>query len=632
MICFPCERIRRCVVCGISGWVEYSGLGPDARATAEKMNDEHIHRGPDGAGIWISRYAVMAHRRLSVIDVENGAQPMVLPGSTASDVRLVLTYNGELYNYQELRRELASRGHAFRTSSDTEVILAAWAEWGVRAVERFNGIFAFAVWDEREETLWLVRDHLGVKPLHYHHEGNRLIFGSEAKAILAHPGVATVIDEDGLRQLVLPLLKFPGANPYRGVSEVLPGQVLEFSRRGVRTTRYWDLRSLIVRPAEASDVDDAAEELRSLLDDTVARQTISDVPLCTFLSGGLDSSAITAIANGLPGRRGVRSFSVDFTDAAGSVDSRSALDRRYALEAAEFIGSRHSNIVLDSSLLADGAVRDATVRARDLPNGFGDLEMSLLLLCGEVRKHATVALSGEAADEILGGYQWFQEPAAVGAETFPWMADSPAHGYLHQRVLSTLEPQLVKQLRLDEYLSDEYATALGGLAFDTALSGAERRHREIIYLAVTYFLTMLLDRSDRLSMAAGLEMRVPFCDHRIVELVVTLSQRIHNAGGREKGVLRAAVGDLLPESVLTRKKSPYPTSPDPDYSRKLEEQVASVLGDPPGGLRDIFAAHVLDPARIADSARANGLVSNFEGEVVLNFASWLRQYSPQLVI
>lgn len=619
-------------MCGIAGWVDLGGLGPDALLIAEKMNEEQVHRGPDGSGIWLSRNAVIAHRRLSVIDVEHGEQPMVFPASAGPEARTVLSYNGELYNHRELRTELASRGHRFRTASDTEVVLAAWTEWGVRAVEHFNGIFAFAVWDEQERTLWLVRDHLGVKPLHYYHDADRLIFGSEAKSILAHPDVLPAIDEDGLRQLALPLLKFPGTNPYRGISEVLPGQVLEFSPRGVRTTRYWDIREFVGRPAEPDNLAEAVGQLRSLLHDTVARQTIADVPLCTLLSGGLDSSAITAIANGLPELDGVSSFSVDFTDAGGAADSRSALDRRYAREAADYIGSRHSNIVLDSSLLASGAVRDATVRARDLPNGFGDLDTSLLLLCREVRKHATVALSGEAADEILGGYLWFHEPRAVWADTFPWMADSPAHGYLHQRVLGTLDPDLVRQLRLDEYLRDEYAGALGGLDLDPALSREERRHREIIYLATSYFLPMLLDRNDRLSMADGLEVRVPFCDHRIVEHLVTLSQGIHNAGGREKGVLRDAVGDLLPVSVRERKKSPYPTTPDPDYSRKLEENVAAVLTDPPDGLADIFSARVLAPGKVTDSATSHGLVSNFEGEVVLNFASWLRQYSPKLAL
>ncbi|KAB8162867.1 asparagine synthase (glutamine-hydrolyzing) [Streptomyces sp. 3MP-14] len=619
-------------MCGLAGWVDHAGLGPDAQAVAEKMNDQLTHRGPDGSGVWLARRAVLAHRRLSVIDIEGGAQPMTLAEPGRTEPRWVVTYNGELYNHRELRRELTARGHRFRTASDTEVLLAAWAEWGADAARRLNGIFAFAVWDDREETLWLVRDHLGVKPLLYHHDGGRLIFGSEAKAILAHPDVATEVDEDGLRQLALPLLKFPGTNPYRGVAEVLPGQVLSFTGNGVRTHRYWDLAELVAAPAATEDPDEAAERLRSLLHDTVTRQTIADVPLCTLLSGGLDSSVVTAIAAGLPERAGLGSFSVDFTDAAGSADSRSAQDRHHAREAAAFIGTRHANIVLDSHLLSDSAERDATVRARDLPNGFGDLDTSLLLLCREIRRHATVALSGEAADEILGGYLWFSEPRAVAADTFPWMADSPAHGYLHQRVLGTLDPELVERLRLEEYLADAYATALGGLDLDPALAPRERRHREIVYLALTHFLTMLLDRNDRLSMASGLEVRVPFTDHRVVELLVTLPRAVHHAGGREKGVLRDAAVGLLPESVRERRKSPYPTSPDPDYSRRLTDHLTRVLHDPPEGLDAIFAAPALDPRHIGEAARSHGLVSNFEGEVILNFASWLRQYTPRLAL
>ncbi|GAA1116517.1 asparagine synthase (glutamine-hydrolyzing) [Nocardiopsis composta] len=619
-------------MCGIAGWIDYAGVGPDAEIIAERMNGAQYHRGPDGGGTWLSRFAVLAHRRLAVIDVQNGAQPMAFPGTPDSEARLVLTYNGELYNYRELRKELEARGHRFRTAGDTEVVLTAWAEWGPKAVERFNGIFAFAVWDAEDRALWLVRDHLGVKPLHYHRDGGRLVFGSEAKAVLAHPEVETAVDEDGLRQLALPLLKFPGANPYAGVAEVLPGHLLRFSADGVRTVRYWDIREHVVRqePEEAPEA--AAERLRELLQDTVARQTIADVPLCTFLSGGLDSSVVTAIANRLPRGRAVNSFSVDFTDAAGSADSRSALDRLHAREAAEHIGSEHANIVLDSALLADGGVRDGAVAARDLPNGFGDLDTSLLLLCREIRRHATVALSGEAADEILGGYLWFHEPRAVQARTFPWIADSPAHGYLHQRVLATLDPGLVRRLRLEEYLHDTYSSALAGLDFDPGIAPEERRHREIIHLAVTYFLPMLLDRNDRLSMSSGLEVRVPFCDHRVVEHVVALSSGTHNAGGREKGVLRDAASDLLPAGVLERKKSPYPTTPDPDYSRNLGKNLSEVLSDPPDGLADIFKAEMLDPERITDSARSHGLVSNFEGEVILNFASWMRQYRPRIAV
>ncbi|PXA77074.1 asparagine synthase (glutamine-hydrolyzing) [Auritidibacter sp. NML100628] len=497
-------------------------------------------------------------------------------------------------------------------------------------MDRLNGIFAFSIWDTESKTAWLVRDPLGVKPLHYHAAGEALVFGSEIKSLLAHPTISSDIDDAGMRQLLLPLLKFPGENPYRDIQEVLPGHILEFSPRGVRHTQYWNLAEILGRPNTTENPEEAASALSALLQDTVTRQTIADVPLCTFLSGGLDSSAVTAIANSLRNTEPVSSFSVDFSDVSGSLDSRSAQDRRYAHEAAAYIGSRHHNIVLDSTRLAESSVRDAALRARDLPNGFGDLETSLLLLCREVRRHATVALSGEGADEILGGYRWFNEPDAVWSDTFPWMADTPAHGHLHQRVLATLRPDLVSKLELNTRLHDEYSTALNRLELDPDLSEADRRHREISYLAITYFLPMLLDRNDRLSMASGLEVRVPFCDPRIVELVATLPRNIHNSGGREKGVLRDAIGERLPESVRERTKSPYPTTPDPEYSRILEADLENALAEPPAQLAEIFRPEVLHPDNATTSARHQGLVSNFESEVILNFTSWFRQYEPNL--
>lgn len=317
----------------------------------------------------------------------------------------------------------------------------------------------------------------------------------------------------------------------------------------------------------------------------------------------------------------MKSFSVDFTDTARSQTSRSALDHKFAHEAATFIGSEHRNIVLGSSLLADPETRDACVAARDLPNGIGDLDLSLLLLCRKVREHATVALSGESADEILAGYRWFTEPSAVWSDTFPWLADSPAHGFLHQRNLRAFHPALLADLKPEAYLRDQYSTALATLDLDPELSAAERRHREIMYLAVTHFLPSLLDRNDRLSMASGLEVRVPFCDHRIVEHLVTLPAATHTADGREKSVLRQATRDVLPPSVLERKKSPYPSVPDPAYSQKISDQIDAIGADQRAWLSNFFNPSVLKQEDATDMVESEGLISNIEAELVLNFAS-----------
>ena len=618
-------------MCGIAGWVDHEGLPPDAAHIVTAMNDRLTSRGPDGSGVWISPTAALAHRRLSVIDLDGGGQPMTTGADAAGADDLVLSYNGELYNFRELRRELSTRGHRFRSESDTEVVLAAWAEWGPAAVDRFTGIYAFAVWSPAARTLWLVRDRLGVKPLHYHCADGGMVFASEVKGLFAHPDVDPVVDDDGLRQLLVPLLKFPGANPYRNVAEVLPGEIVAYSPAGSSHHRYWDIAEVITRDHSAADPTDATATLAGLLQDTIAAQTVADVSVGTFLSGGLDSSVIAAFARRSPGLSSVRSFSVDFTDVGGTRDTRSALDRVHALAAATHIGSAHTNVVLDAHRLSDPRVRDATVEAHDQPTGcFGDLQMSMYLLCREIRGDVTVALSGEGADEILGGYRWFRENSAVVADTFPWIADGPAHGHLHQRARSVIEPGLVAALGLDDLVADEYRSALQRLDLPAGLTAAERRHREIIYLAVTYFLPMLLDRTDRLSMAHGLEVRVPFCDHRIVEHLVGLSAAHHNTGGREKGLLRDAARGMLPHSVLERAKSPFPSSPDPMYSAALSRQLANVVSDPPDGLAGIVRPELLRPGAVDGQERATGLVSNIEGEILLNMASWLRLYRPRL--
>ncbi|QPB24752.1 asparagine synthase (glutamine-hydrolyzing) [Rhizobium sp. 007] len=615
-------------MCGIAGWIDFAGLPSNADQLVETMNNVLARRGPDGSGVWRSEFACLGHRRLSVIDLEGGAQPMELSRERGS---ITLTYNGEIYNYRELRQELLARGHTFKTQSDTEVLLAAWSEWGYESLGRLNGMFSFALWDASREELWLLRDHLGIKPLYYHWRGSSLLFASEVKALFAHPSVHAVIDAEGVAQLLLPLIKFPGANPYKDVFEVLPGSATVFSRNGLRSIRYWNLEEIISRAPPRIEITQAGASLRGLLIDTIERQTIADVPLCTLLSGGLDSSAITAGAQKIQtGNSKVRSFSVDFNDAADSQTSRSALDRKFAHEAAAFIGSEHRNIVLDTSLLAAPETRDACVAARDLPNGIGDLDLSLLLLCRKVREHATVALSGESADELLAGYLWFQEPTAVWADTFPWLADSPAHGYLHQRILNAFQPALLAELQLEEYLQDHYSAALSKLDLDPGLSAADRRHREIMYLAVTHFLPTLLDRNDRLSMATGLEVRVPFCDHRIVEHLVTLPAAVHTADGREKSVLRQAAKDMLPVGVLERKKSPYPSVPDPTYSSQIASQIDALTSDQRARLRDFFSPSILDGRGAAGMTASHGLISNIEGELVLNFASWFTQYNAQI--
>ncbi len=583
-------------MCGIAGWVDYERDLMQSRAIAEKMMETMRDRGPDDRGLWLERHAALGHRRLSIIDLEGGRQPMV--AEEQGQAVAVLIYTGEVYNFRELRAQLKSLGHTFRTQSDTEVVLESWRRWGPACVEHFNGMFAFALWDVREQTLWLVRDRMGIKPLYYHPTPHGVLFGSEPKAILANPLVRAEVDEEGLREL-LSFCKTPGHAIFRGMREVRPGHLVRIQRGSVREQAYWKLES---RP-HTDDLPTTVRTVRELLDDIIARQLISDVPLCTLLSGGLDSSAITALAQRALVAQGagpVRSFAVDFVNNAQDFkpdEMRATPDAPFVAEVARHVSCQHQDIVLSSEQLADPQARAAVLRARDLPIAMGDMDTSMYLLFRAIRQHSTVALSGESADEVFGGYSWFHDPAAVAASIFPWM--TLTHRNMGART-QALSPELIARLDLKGYIRARYREALEEVPRLEGETGLERRMREVFYLHLTQWLQMLLDRKDRMSMVTGLEVRVPFCDHRLVEYVFNVPWSMKTFDGREKSLLRAATADVLPRSVVERKKSPYPSTQDPRYGQFLRRQLGEVLADSNAPIQPLLDP----PARAPSWSRA----------------------------
>ncbi|MGK4579377.1 asparagine synthase (glutamine-hydrolyzing) [Kitasatospora sp. HPMI-4] len=614
-------------MCGITGWVAFDQDLTTARATLDAMTATMTCRGPDAGGVHLERHAALGHRRLAVIDIEGGAQPMTVE----EDGRLLaaLTYSGEVYNHLELRAELEAAGHRFRTRSDTEVVLHAYLRWGQDFVTRLNGMFAFAIWDARTEELLLVRDRMGVKPLYYQRTADGVLFGSEPKAIFAHPSVRPSVDLDGLREL-LGKTKTPGHAVYRGMAEVEPGHVIRVRRQGVTVQRYWALEAR----EHTDDLDTTVATVRGLLDDIIERQLISDVPLCTLLSGGLDSSAVTALA-ALALRAGghgpVHSFSVDFVGQTENFHPdafRATPDGPYARMVAEHVGADHRTIELDSTSLTDLTHRHAVLHARDLPGGFGDLDTSLLLLFRAVRRHSTVALSGESADELFGGYAWFHDPAVVAADAFPWIAAmAELSGPSGRPEDGLLSPDLLTRLDLPGYQAQRYREALAEVPHLDHADPFERRMREICYLNLTRFVRLLLDRKDRMSMATGLEVRVPFCDHRLVEYVFNTPWAMKTFDGREKSLLRAAVRDTLPAAVADRVKSPYPSTQDPDYPRGLRSELAEVAADPKAPIHAL-----LDPAALADTVRpgSDPQANRAATELALGLNTWLADYEVAL--
>ncbi|MFI5755804.1 asparagine synthase (glutamine-hydrolyzing) [Streptomyces sp. NPDC051569] len=616
-------------MCGISGWISYERDLSTEVGTLRAMTGTMAPRGPDGAGMWLDTHAALGHRRLAVIDIAGGRQPMTVEhdGRTL----LVTTYSGEVYNYRELRAELESLGHAFRTSGDTEVVLRAYLQWGEDFTRRLNGMYAFALWDPREQELLLVRDRMGIKPLYYWPTPDGVLFGSEPKAILAHPSVSAVVDAEGLAELIS-FAKTPGHAVYQGMYELRPGHTARVSRRGIAVRRYWALEAR----EHTDDLGTTIERVRELLDDIVARQLIADVPLCTLLSGGLDSSAVTALAARLLGSRGggpLRSFAVDFAGHAENFHAdglRGTPDGPYARAMAAHVGADHQEIMLDTADLTDPGHQAAVLAAHDLPTRFGDGDTSLHLLFQAIREHSTVALSGEAADEVFGGYRWFHDPATVAADTFPWIAGGVASGFSGSRGArdGLLDAGLCEKLDVAGYQDRRYREALAEvprLDSDTAL---ERRMREIGHLHLTRFVQILLDRKDRASMAVGLEVRVPFCDHRLVEYVFNTPWAMKTFDGREKSLLRAATRDTLPDAIADRVKSPYPSTQDPRYGEALRDRLREVLSDANAPVRPL-----LDTAGAARAA-ADGAMTDIRpgAELVLGLDAWLRRYEVTTAI
>ncbi|MCQ4298132.1 asparagine synthase (glutamine-hydrolyzing) [Pseudomonas stutzeri] len=562
-------------MCGITGWLFYSQDMREHENVLQRMTDSMARRGPDAQGTWIDGPVGLGHRRLSIIDLEGGKQPMLARQADGKQAAAI-TYSGEIYNFRELRAELQLRGHRFENRSDTEVVLRAYLEWGENFVDRLNGMYAFAIWDRRQESLLLVRDRMGVKPLYYYPTADGVIFGSEPKALLANPSVPRRVRADGLRE-ILEMVKTPGHAVFHGMYEVLPGEVVRVDRRGLRKRRYWRLEA-----REHSDsLEQTVRHTRDLLEDIVERQIVADVPLCSLLSGGLDSSVITALASKKlleAGKANIRSFSVDFREhgqgfAGDAV--RGTPDAPFVRELVARIHCTHGEIILDSAELADPILRRQVVRALDLPPAYwGDMWPSLYRLFEEVRKHSTVALSGESADEVFGGYRWFHDPEAIEAGTFPWLT-SVTGKYFDGKTL--FDHGLLRQLDMPVFLADSYRQAIAETPMLVGESPVERRMRELSYLNLTRFVQTLLDRKDRMSMAVGLEVRVPFCDHRLVEYAFNIPWSLKAFDGREKSILRAATRDLLPPPITDRVKSPYPSTQDPAYEHALRQSLATIM-------------------------------------------------------
>lgn len=466
-------------MCGIAGMV---GKIP-SRTVLERIQNTMRRRGPDQEGIWTGEGVALLHDRLAVIDIEGGRQPM---HRTVGNRDYVMVYNGELYNTQELRTDLQKLGHVFDTQSDTEVVLTAYLEWEEACLDVLNGIYAFGIWDMHKRRLFFARDRIGVKPLFFTSEHQQFMFASEIKTLLAHPDCTAQIDTNGIAEL---LLVGPGRTPgygvFCGIQEVPAGWCGTYSEtEGVKLHPYWQLTDR----EHTDSVEETVAKVRELVQDAVTRQLVSDVPLCTFLSGGLDSSIISAIAAAqyrVQGRK-LDTVSVTYRDHAKYFHSshfQPNSDDSYIGLMNDAIGANNHLIVIDTPQLIQALFE--AVEARDLP-GMADVDASLLLFCREIKQISTVALSGECADEIFGGYPWYRDADIRRKAGFPWAQSTVYRA-------SFLQEELREQIDAEAYVDEKYRQTIAQVAPEGIHSADDRRIREMTRLNFGWFMQTLLD-------------------------------------------------------------------------------------------------------------------------------------------
>ncbi|MDE6730217.1 MAG: asparagine synthase (glutamine-hydrolyzing), partial [Oscillospiraceae bacterium] len=561
-------------MCGIAGMIDFTQDLRTQENICKEMQNAIIRRGPDQNGIFLSEHVALVHTRLAVIDPVSGIQPMSLTIPEQQETYTII-YNGELYNTQELRKDLETKGCQFRTNSDTEVILQAYAVYGADCVKKCNGIFAFAIWEASRQRLFLARDRIGVKPLFYYQnpEYPALIFGSELKAILKHPDVPHEIDLNGISQVLLfGPGRTPGCGVFRHMHEILPAHYAYYSQKsGLEINCYWKLEA----KEHTENFAQTAEHVRFLVTDAIKRQLVSDVPIGTFLSGGLDSSLISSVAAREFQKQGrtLHTFSVDYRDNDKYFQKskfQPNSDPAYIRIMQEYLHAEHHWTVIDTPQLA--AALFQAVEARDLP-GMADVDASLLAFCKEIKNHVTVALSGECADELFGGYPWYRDPEIREAYGFPWSQSTDYR-------LHFAKPEIAELLKQRNDIHREYQNTLDRTALLSGESPTEKRMREMMRLNLDWFMQTLLDRKDRMSMWNALEVRVPFCDYRIAQYLYNIPWEFKEYQGYEKGLLREAMKDYLPDEILWRKKSPYPKTHNPNYLMAVTKLLEDRLQNP----------------------------------------------------
>ena len=615
-------------MCGFVGIADFKKDLSNSKRIIEKMNKSLINRGPDEQGYYIDKNVALGHRRLIVIDPEGGKQPMI---EIFSYGKYVIVYNGQIYNTKELRKTLEENGFTFNGHSDTEVLLKSYIHFGNDVVNHLNGIFAFAIWNELKKELFLARDHFGVKPLFYTIQDNTIIFSSEIKGIFEYPNIEKVVDNQGICELFgIGPAHTAGTTVFKNIYELKPAHFAIYNSSGFHCKRYWKLHS----KEHKDNLAQTTEKLKFLLNDAITRQLVADVPLCTFLSGGLDSSIITKFATDYCKKEGLPpldTYSIDYVDNDKNFvksDFQPNADNYYVELMSKNLHTNHHNIVIDTPELAS-YLEDAMI-ARDMP-GMADIDSSLLLFCKNVKKEMTVSLTGECADEIFGGYPWFFREDALNSNTFPWSIAIDERQNL-------LNPVIGKKVNLKEYIDYRYNESLNEVEILDTDTEETKEKRKISHLTLNWFMQTLLDRSDRMAMYNGFELRVPFCDYRLAEYVWNIPWEMKALNGREKGLLRYACRDFLPNEIVDRKKSPYPKTHNPNYLAKVKSMLTDIMNKPNAPINNLLnRKYILDILNTDGKAFTRPWFGQLmTGPQLMAYLCqvnmWLEKYEPKIEI
>lgn len=553
-------------MCGITGWMNKNENLRNKKRIIKKMTKTLKYRGPDSTGYFISDDVLLGHKRLAIIDPEKGKQPMKYDN-------YVIIYNGEIYNTDSIRKKLIKKGYSFNTTSDTEVILKGYACYKEKIVEKLEGIFAFAIYDGKD--LFLARDRLGVKPLFYTQIDGNFLFASEIKALLKNDLVQPIIDKESLQELLgLGPSKIPGSGIFKGIKELRAAHYLTYKAGVIDIKRYWNVKD--------KKFDDTFEvcstKVRRMLMDSIKRQMVSDVGISTFLSGGLDSSIITAVvSNELKKQNQVLdTYSIDYEDNDKYFKANKfqvSKDKKFIDIMKNAFKTNHTYEVISQRKLAK-TLKESVI-ARDYP-GMADIDSSLFWFSKQIRKEHKVILSGECADEIFGGYPWFYRKEIRERENFPWI-DS-----LDERI-SLIKKDLAQKLDLKNFVKEKCELTLSEINVSD-----DENLKKLFYLNMTWFMPTLLDRKDRMTMRASLEARVPFADTKLIEYLWNVPWEYKYRNNQEKGLLRHAFKNILPKEIIDRKKNPYPKTHNPKYTKIMIKLLKKRLKNKKSVLYKIF--------------------------------------------